>query len=165
MDNDITATVRLIRQPKVKSNAVGGTVWNETVDEVESAELELVSTQMLQVMILDDEKARRQQLADLKSSEDGLLAHNRRKDTFEVVPRKDYQSAMEQRSQPKPAAKPSPYVAKQVSSDIDDQSLVSTQVIRKLLNKPQLSPQEAFDELKLVDEPGSEGGFDPYNSG
>lgn len=163
MDDDYTATIRLARRPKVYTDAVGGTVWK---DDVETGELELVSTQMLEILLLDDEGTLGR-LKSLASSGDGVLARDRQSDGFEVVPRDDLQAALGDSGRfqmPPDETVPSRFVAEQVADDIDELTLVSTQVLRKLLDEPGLSPKQAAEELKLLDEPGACDGFDPYNS-
>ncbi|MEM9171947.1 MAG: hypothetical protein AAGA84_04495 [Pseudomonadota bacterium] len=163
MDDDYTETVRILRRPKVTTDAVGGTVWTETVEDVE---LEIVSTAMLEALILEDEDTMRMQLRNLESSQDGVLARDHKKQAFEVIPRKDFDSALSQSTKPdKPKSQPSHqsrYITSQVSRHFDEESLVSTQVIRKMNDRPRLSPQQAINELRLVDEP-DDTGFDPYN--
>lgn len=164
MDDDITATIRLARRPRVYTDAVGGTVWK---DDVETTELELISTQALEALIIDDEGTMAK-LRRLETSDDGVLAQDRHSDAFHVVPREDLQAALADSGRfqmPPEAEVPSRYVAEQVADDIEELTLVSTQVLRKLLDEPGLSPKQAADELKLLDEPGASDGFDPYNRG
>ncbi|MEM7083965.1 MAG: hypothetical protein AAF465_14645 [Pseudomonadota bacterium] len=159
MDNDLTATVRLVRRPKVVTDEVGGTVWT---DPVGSIEVELVSTMMLKVMLADDEGTVRQQLLDLERSTDGILAHNAKDKKFEVVKGDALKAALgDSATSQTPETE---YVVEQVANDLDELSLVSTQMIQIMLEKPELSPQEVYDELEILESPKAIRGFNPYDS-
>ncbi len=149
VDPDLTGTIRIKRKPKVITDDVGGTVW---VDDVESVELELVSTMMLEVLIDEDEETVRQRLKDIEATGSGVLARDPRNASFEVVDDKELAKALK-------TADEGPSV-----SEIDELSLVSTQMLRVMIEKPELSPQEVSDELQLLEDVKASGGYDPYNS-
>ncbi|MEO0576156.1 MAG: hypothetical protein AAF004_11895 [Pseudomonadota bacterium] len=162
MTSDITSTIRLVRRPKVETNDVGGTVW---VDTVESVELEMVSTMMLEVMLEADEGTTRMQLQQLETSQNGLLAHDRKNDSFEVVRGDELKAALAGstgQSAPQRNADHARYAVEQTPDAAEELSLVSTQMIQVMLEKPELSPQQVSEELQLLEE--ASGGFDPYNN-
>lgn len=158
MDDDLTRTIRLRRpsSPRVTTDAVGGTVWDDTIETVE---LELVSTAMLSVMLDDDEDSTRLKLLQAAESGQGLLAKNRRSTSFEVLDKRDVQDALTAES----SAPSSNLQVEQSAGAMEELSLVSTQMIKVMLEKPELTPQQVSEELQLVAEAEAAGGFDPYN--
>lgn len=164
MDDELTSTIRLVRRPKVATNDVGGTVW---IDSVESIEVELVSTMMLEVMLDADEGTTRQKLQDLDMSGDGVLAHNAKDARFEVVQGRELKAALDDSARSRSAAanaSNTQYEVEQICDDLDELSLVSTQMIEVMIKKPELSPQEVSEELQLLEDVKASGGFDPYNN-
>ncbi|MEM9687849.1 MAG: hypothetical protein AAF917_00095 [Pseudomonadota bacterium] len=163
MTDELKNTVRLIRRAKVATDDRGRSVW---VDPVESAELELVSTMRLETMLSDDDEATRKQLLDVANTSEGLLAHDPEKDAFEIVSDDDLQAALAAAADSSvPAAARSADVVYEVDQTIDDLeelSLVSTQMLKAMLD-PAAVPGGTLldDELSTEDSPG---GFDPYNS-
>lgn len=165
MDDDLTSTVRLVRRPRVVTNDVGGTVW---VDEVEPVEIELVSTMMLKVMLDADEDGTRQQLQDAAASGNGMLAHDPKRASFEVIDDEELRAALAGTDDPFASSgktSQSHYEITEAADEVEGLSLVSTQMIKVMLEHPELSPEEVSDELQLIEEINASGGFDPYNKG
>lgn len=150
MDIDLTSTIRIVRKPKVVTDAVGGTVW---VDDVKSVELELVSTQMLEVLMDADEDTVRLKLQDLDATGNGVLARDVSKpgSDFEVVTGKELEQAL----------------AEQTSihslDDAQELQLVSTQMVQVLIDRPDMTPKQVSQEMQLLEEVEAAGGYDPYN--
>ncbi|MEM8547852.1 MAG: hypothetical protein AAGF46_06790 [Pseudomonadota bacterium] len=151
MDIDLTSTIRIVRKPKVVTDAVGGTVW---VDDVKSVELELVSTQMLEIMMDADEDTVRMKLQDVDATGNGVLARDVSKpdSEFEVVTGKELEQAL----------------AEQTSihslDDAQELQLVSTQMVQALIDRPDMTPKQVSQEMRLLEEVEAAGGYDPYNN-
>lgn len=149
MSDELTATIRIRRPAKIVTDDVGNSVWASDIEEVE---LELVSTMMLEQLLDADEDTVRMKLKDVAASGDGVLAREVGKDDFSFVGKADVEKAV---TDHKPPA---------AGQDTDELSLVSTQMVQVLLEKPHLSPKQVSDELKLLEEAEAAGGFDPYNN-
>ena len=151
MADDYTATIRIRRPSKVTTDDRGRTVW---VGEIEEAELELVSTAELKQILDSSDPASRSAIEEVASGgAEGLLARNTATGLFEIISDHDVQAALA-RDTARPAAGSGLEPAKGRSGE--DLSLVSTQVLRKVLKddtKPGTPRKDAG------------GGFDPYNSG
>ncbi|MEL7023933.1 MAG: hypothetical protein AAGL69_09325 [Pseudomonadota bacterium] len=150
MNDDLTSTIRIVRQPKVLTDAVGGTVW---VDDVTPVELELVSTQMLEVMMDVDEDTVRLKLKDIDATRNGVLARNPNQPNgdFEVVQGEELQQAL---------------IEQTSIHSLDDDSelqLVSTQMVQVLIDRPDMTPKQVSEEMQLMEEVEAAGGYDPYN--
>ena len=151
MADDYTATIRIRRPSKVTTDDRGRTVW---VGEIEESELELVSTAELQQILDASDPASRSAIEQVASgAAEGLLARNTATGLFEIVSDDDVQAALT-RDAGRPAAGSGPAPATGRAGE--DLSLVSTQVLRKVLKtgtKPGTRKKDAG------------GGFDPYDSG
>ncbi|MEN7342152.1 MAG: hypothetical protein AAAFM81_04385 [Pseudomonadota bacterium] len=153
MDDDLTSTIRITRKPTVITDDVGGQVW---MDSVKSAEFEILSTMRLKVMLDEDPELAREQLKQAASAGDGLIARNVDDNTLNVMPDDTLRAALNNT--------PGDYESEQTPSDLDELTLVSTQMLRVVLEKPELTPKEVSEELELIAEQESMGGFDPYNN-
>jgi hypothetical protein len=158
MAKDYAPTVR-IRRPKVTTDERGRTVWADTVETVE---LELVSTVMLQkILQSSDDDARTAIERVVSRPEEGVLARDPATGLFEIISDADLQSFMKENDNLPKKATPAQDALEPVHSGMDDTedelSLVSTQVLRKILHKdrPALVPKKK----------DKGGGFDPYDSG
>lgn len=151
MADDYTTTIRIRRPSKVTTDDRGRTVW---VGDIEEAELELVSTAELKQILDASDPASRSAIEQVASgAAEGMLARNTATGLFEIVSDQDVQAALAGNTG-RSAAGSGPEPAKSRSGD--DLSLVSTQVLRKVLGadtKPEARKKDAG------------GGFDPYNSG
>jgi len=162
MNDELFKTVRLVRRGKVTTDDRGRSVWAEPVAD---AELELVSTQMLQQMLESDDEERKERLKAASSARDGVLARNTSTEDFEVIDDDDLQAALsvaEDSTGPGRVADViyEPVVDDTGSDEVEELSLVSTQMLRKMLG----AEEETGDEEKALDDYAG-GGFDPYNSG
>ena len=161
MSDDLFKTVRLVRRGKVTTDDRGRSVWAEPVAD---AELELVSTQMLQQMLESDDEERKEQLKTASTASDGVLARNTSTEEFEIINDDDLKAALsvaEDSSGPGRVADViyEPVVDDAGQDDAEELSLVSTQMLRTMLG----TDEEPEDAVKAQEEDG--GGFDPYNSG
>ena len=158
MSDELFKTVRIVRRSKVATDERGHSVW---VDPVDSAELELVTTTMLTRMLESDDEERNRRLAEAAQGKDGLLAHDRDNDSFEIIDDADLQAAIDASAGDAPATRSADVTYEVVAEreDVDEElSLVSTLALRRMLRG---EDSEADDDL-----PADEGGgFDPYNSG
>ena len=139
MNDKLNHTQRILRSAKVKTDDHGRTVWSDSVD---TANLELMSTQELQKIIATENADTAGQLRKLTDGEDGLLARNIDNGNFEIVSDVELQSMLDD-----PSAEP--------ESGEDALSLVSTQMLRIVLD-----PE---DEEPAADDKPAESGFNPYD--
>ena len=139
MSEKLNQTQRILRSSKVKTDDHGRTVWSDSVD---TANLELMSTQELQKIIAAENADTAGQLRKLTDGEDGLLARNIDNGNFEIVGDAELQGMLDD-----PSA-----VAE---SGEDALSLVSTQMLRIVLD-----PE---DEEPTADDEPAESGFNPYD--
>ncbi|HEY5558167.1 MAG TPA: hypothetical protein VIK49_00420 [Steroidobacteraceae bacterium] len=162
MAEDFTKTVRIQRTTRVAQDDRGHNVW---VGKVESVELELVSTTAL-LKILNSADGRMQaeirQLAAGKA--DGVLARDTATGVFQIVSNEDLEKAVEitaPRDGPKRGAeiKAAP-VSENTLKAADELSLVSTQILRKII-KPD---DGTGDEKPKAGKKDQFGGFDPYDN-
>ena len=162
MSDDLSKTVRLVRRGKVTTDDRGRSVWAEPVAD---AELELVSTQMLEQMLESDDEERKERLKTASSARDGVLARNTSTEDFEVIDDDDLKAALsvaEDSSGPGRVADVvyEPVVDEAGQDEAEELSLVSTQMLRQMLGADE-EPDEA--ETNPEDDAGHS--FDPYNSG
>jgi len=159
-DDDYVATVRIRRPARITTDERGRSVWADTV---ETAQLELVSTSELQKLLASADEDTRSAIDRVVRGEDeGVIARDPATGLFEVISDAALQAILDSSEQlPKktrPAGvKPEPAVSGPVRAG-EELSLVSTQVLRKVLGK-QVPKKERV--------PGSDksGGFDPYDRG
>ena len=158
MPDDLKQTVRIVRKPKVATDERGHTVW---ADPVETVELDLVSTTMLKNLLDADDDTTRQRIEKAAEGKDGVLAHDAERDRFEIIDDDDLQAALDSAASAQEPVRPADVVLEPLADSIDDDeeelSLVSTQMLRKML-----AGDEPDDNPDSGDEPGD--GFDPYNS-
>lgn len=161
MAEDYIPTVRIRRPAKVTTDDRGRTVWADTV---ETAELELVSTGELQkILASTDDDTRSAIESIIPEQEEGVLARDPATGLFEIISDAELQAILENNDLPK-TRRPADVTLEPVNrqeGDDEELSLVSTQVLRKILGKdtPKTEPRL---KGKLPRDEG--GGFDPYNS-
>lgn len=154
-------TVRIVRKPKVALDEHGHSVWTEPVEAVE---LDLVSTTMLKKILDSDDRKAKQRIEEAAQGKEGVLAHDTQNNKFEIIDDDDLQAALDSASSTPDQTRPADVVLAPLSEHVDEDdeelSLVSTQMLRRIL--------ASDDPEANVDPGGSEdddGGFDPYNSG
>lgn len=148
--DDYTATIRIRRPSKVTTDDRGRTVW---AGDIQEAELELVSTAELKQILESSDPASRSAIEQVASGKaDGVLARDPATGLFEIISDSDLQAALAKDSRAAPKAAGGLEPAKDQPGE--DLSLVSTQVLRKVLKEDNTPGAPKKD-------PG--GGFDPYN--
>jgi hypothetical protein len=162
MAKDFVATIRIQRQKKTTTDDRGRTVWIKPVDDVE---LELVSTTALQKILQSDDGKTRGEIRRLVAGrKDGVLARDAATGVYQIVSDADLKTALgagEVQDKPKRGAEvTAPPISEKTRVAADELSLVSTQVLRKVLK-----PDGAVEyETPTVGKKDKFGGFDPYNN-
>ena len=162
MSDELFKTMRLVRRGKVTTDDRGRSVWAEPVAD---AELELVSTQMLQQMLESGDEERKERLKAASSARDGVLARNTSTEEFEVIDDDDLKAALSVAGDNTGPGRVADVIYEPVVDDAGDDdaeelSLVSTQMLRKMLGA-----DEEPDAAEKAPEEGVGQSFDPYNSG
>ena len=163
MSDDFTKTVRIKRQSRVAPDDRGRNVW---VGRVETVELELISTTALEkVLKTGDGKAQTEIRKLAKSRKDGVLARDTATGHYQIVSDADLKSFVSAdgtnaQDKPKRAAE---VVAEPLSdkarSAADELSLVSTQILRKVVKE-----DAKAEAIKLSGKKDKFGGFNPYDN-
>jgi hypothetical protein len=154
MNDDLKKTQRISPKPKVRTDDRGRTVWDDTI---KTANLELVSTQMLKQLIDDADHATSSHLQEVSKGKDGVLAHDPEQGRFEIIGDEELEHILKGTDAGYSAKKAALIEEPLVETVAEDEELelVSTQMLRQIL-----SPDD-FNEL---DEDGSaQSGFDPYD--
>jgi len=147
------------RRPKVRTDDRGHTVWDATI---QTAKLELVSTQRLKQLI-DDGSPTRDQIRELASTgSEGYLAEHGESGTLSIIGDDDLQALLDTQDEDLPPLRLPDPVEEPASGDDEELSLVSTQRLRKLFDLEGETPKKAASPKPVKDEGG---GFDPYNTG
>ena len=157
MSDSATKTVRVRRPTTVSVDDRGQSVGNDTVV---TAELELVSTQMLKVMLSSRDETERKAIEDAaKTATEGVLARDPVNGGFEIIEDNELQAILDDNQGLPKISRPADATSKPLNDYADDEqlSLVSTQALRKVLSPDAEEEQDAVDL-----EPSN---FDPYNSG
>lgn len=155
-----TANKVLVKRPsKVSTNEHGRTVW---VDPVESAELELVSTQMLKVILSSRDTADREAIAEAANTAiDGVLARDPGNGQFEIIADEDLQAILDDNQGLPKLTRPADATLEPLRDYADDTelSLVSTQALRRVLG----NDEDESDASPIAT--NEEAGFNPYDRG
>jgi len=155
VNDKLNRTQRILRSPKVTTDERGRTVW---VDPVETAKLELVSTQMLKQIIEADDVDMTDHLREVAEGQDGLLARNVDEDRFEIISDTELQRILDGTDMEPEVKGASSFVKEPLAEAVTDEEeleLVSTQMLRIIL-----SPE---DEEQAAADGSAESGFDPYD--
>ena len=159
MSEELKQTIRLVRRGKVSTDDRGRSVWSEPVEDVE---LELVSTQMLKKMLGSGDDERKEKLKAVAAAEDGVLAQNVQSGSFEIIDDEDLEAALRTAAEDSGPGRVADVVYEPVAGstpdDDEELSLVSTQMLRRILGE---------EEEDAGEDPGAievEQSFDPYNS-
>lgn len=158
MSDDPPSRVLVRRPSKIKTDGRGRSVW---ADPVESAELELVSTQSLKQILSSGDGEHRQSIKDLAATvSDGVLARDPATGIFKIIDDEELQEILKNEQGLPQLSRPSDVTLEPLHDYVDDDhlSLVSTQALRRVL-KPAETEVAADKDL----EPDT--GFNPYDSG
>ena len=158
MSDDIDKTIKIQRHAKVGTDSRGRTVWTKPVED---AELELVSTVMLERILDSDDEAEKQRVRALADGEDGVLARDTSNDQFEIISDDEVRAALEAATGDASTSRRADVVLEPAkkSADVEELSLVTTQVLRKMIDP-------AADELPDgADVDDDAGGYNPYDHG
>ena len=158
MSDELDKTIKIQRHAKVGTDSRGRTVWTKPVDTVE---LELVSTMMLEQLLEEGAEEHAGRMRELAETGNGVLARNTSNDEFEIV-RDDELEAALQAANREDAGKASPeFTLERVdeTDDAEELSLVTTQVLRRMLSGDQDSDADDSDSS------GDPGGYNPYDHG
>lgn len=155
MDDKLDKTQRILRSSKVTTDDRGRTVW---VDPIETAKLELVSTQMLKQLVESGNDATNDQLRKIAEGKDGLLARDIDNGEFEIISDEELQKILDGTdAETEAAGKPQFMEEPQVEAAPDEAELelVSTQMLRVVLDP------DAADIA--IEEDADDAGFNPYD--
>lgn len=158
MPDDTTKKVLDRRRAMVAQDDSGR---SDGIDPVESAELELVSTQMLKVILTSRDDADRKAIKEVADTTiDGVLARDLVNGRFEIINDDELQAILDDnQGQPKLTRPIDATVNPLRDYANDDQlSLVSTQALRKVLND---SDDDTEEPETAADESA---GFNPYDA-
>ncbi|MDH3439818.1 MAG: hypothetical protein OEM63_03625 [Gammaproteobacteria bacterium] len=150
----------LVKRPsRVSTDSRGRSVW---ADPVDSAELELVSTQMLKVMLASRDQSEIKAIEKAASgSNDGVLARNPGSGGFEIINDDELQEILAANENLPPVDKPADATLAPLKDypENDRLSLVSTQALRRVLGNDE--KDEKPQEYSVAD---ADGGFNPYDN-
>lgn len=159
MSEKLNETIRVARRSKDRSD---NQARPESAREVETTELELVSTVMLKQILQSDNDAQKKQLEEAAAGKDGVLAQNLANEQFEIIDDDDLMAALSSADDAAGTAPTADVIHEplmdRADTDDDELSLVSTQALRILLSDEEPSTDDE------IDQPTGSGGFDPYNS-
>lgn len=154
VSDDLKKTQRIAPKRKVRTDDRGRTVWDDTI---KTANLELVSTQMLKQLIDDADNATSSHLQEVAKGQDGVLAHDAEQGRFEIISDEELEHILhgtDAEYNAKKVVLPQEPPVETVAEE-EELELVSTQMLRQIL-----SPDD-FSELEGDD--SAESGFDPYD--
>ena len=155
MSNDLEKTIRL-RRP-----ATPGSDTSDGADTQATAEFELVSTQMLERILVAENQAPKQQIEELADSDDGWLAREADGDKFEIVKDEELEAAlraMNEGHDPLDVPDASFERVDALKETASDLCLVSTQHLRRVLS-PDAEEEDLADKIMREAR-----GFNPYNN-
>ncbi len=155
MTDKLDQTMKILRSSKVMTDDRGRTVW---VDPVETARLELVSTQMLKQIIDAGDANDTTTLNELATGGDGLVARDIDDGRFAIISDEELQHILdgtEKDYEAKRAAAVADELPDDAAAADEGLELVSTQMLRVILGT----------ELDDADETPAEQGFNPYDHG
>jgi hypothetical protein len=129
---------------------------------VDSAELELVSTQMLKVMLTSRDDSDRRAIREAASTEtEGVLVRNPASGRFEIIDDDELQAILDVNQGLPEISKPADATLEPLRdyADDGDLALVSTRALRKVLDG---GAEESANDAELAEAPS---GFNPYDNG
>ena len=157
MTDDLKKTIRL-QVPTKRSN--GGSAATE------EAELELISTQELHVL-LEGDNDRRKDLEAVAESRDGVLARNIEDDQFHIVDQDEVAEALSRAEDARPLGITGTALADTDENGDKSLTLVSTMMLKSMLvpGEEESKPQAELSPLDNEIAEFKNGGFNPYNQG
>jgi len=159
MDDELDKTIRIQRNRNVGTDSRGHSVWTKPIAPVE---LELVSTMMLEQILEDSDEQDTQRIRQLAETGEGYLARDTTSKEFELIRDDELEAALQEASRDASDLTPSTWALERVDdNEAEEQelSLVSTQVLRRMLNPD--APEETEDAPGRDDS----GGYNPYDRG
>lgn len=159
MSENTSRKVLVKRPSRIRTDGTGRSVWD---DPVETAELELVSTQMLkQILTSRDDTERKAIESAANTSADGVLARHPASGRFEVIDNEELQAILDTNQGLPEVSRPADATLEPLHDYVEDGqlSLVSTQALRKVLKHD----DDDKDDSNVVVDAG--GGFNPYDRG
>lgn len=158
MTDKLKQTAKILRHSKVSTDGHGRSVW---VDTIETARLELISTQRLKKLIASDDAQTKEQLRKVADGEEGLLTQDADSQNFEIVSDEELRRMLDSEEKQSTSKKTEDVLnepVNQADGDAEELELVSTQMLRQILKTDE-------EETEQVDEEEDTGSaFDPYNS-
>lgn len=158
MTDELKQTVKILRHSKVSTDGDGRSVWADTI---ETAKLELVSTQRLKKLIAADDDATKNKLRKAAEGEEGLLTLDTDSQNFEIVSDEELRRILDSAEKQSTSKKTADVIYEPVSQtggEAEELELVSTQMLRRILKTDEEEPEQVDEE----EDTGS--AFDPYNS-
>lgn len=143
MSDDTTKKVLVSRRAKVAAEDRGRSVQ---VDPVESANLELVSTQMFKVMLSSRDDADRKAIKEVANhAVDGVLARNPANGQFEIIDDEELQAILDDDQGLPELTRPADATMEPLRdyANDDQMALVSTKALKKVLNDDDEDAEEA----------------------
>jgi len=157
MSDENSAKVLVRRPSKMNSDGDGRSV---SADPVESAQLELVSTQILKQILSSNDVENREAVKEAaKSTGEGVLARDPATGYFEIIEEDELQAILDSGQELPKLSRPSDVTVEPLHdyADCDHLSLVSTQALRRVLVDDDEKEEPEPVEIDV-------GGFNPYNS-
>ena len=127
---------------------------------VEPVELELVSTMMLEQLIDSADDDHKQRMRKLAETGEGVLARDTSNNEFNIVRDDELEAALQAANREAAGEKaPAEFTLERVdeSDSVEELSLVTTQVLRKMIGG---EPEAGADD---PDSPEDPGGYNPYD--
>ena len=161
MSDRVSRKVLVQRPSRVRTDGHGRSVW---ADPVESAELELVSTQMLKVILSSRDDSERKAIEEtVRTDTDGVLARHPNSGRFEIIDDEELQAILDANQDMPQVTRPADATLEPLRDYVDEDglSLVSTQALRKVLGHEEPIADESPEAENVACEAG---GFNPYDN-
>jgi len=159
MSSELDQTIRFRRSP---SGDVSGAA---SAENAESAEFELISTQMLEQILVDENQAQRDRIRQLADDREGWIAQDTASKDFEILKDDELEQVLRsinENDEPMSLPEASFETVSPSSDDTsDDLCLVSTQHLRQVLAGEPVDTWEEDAEMLAADTSG----FNPYDNG
>ena len=157
-ESEDSATTDVIRRPKnvVKTDARGQTVW---ADDIEEIELDLMSSQDLELALEAANDVDRESLRSLaESGKDGVVVRDRATGRYDVVSEAELREWLDTDIEISASIRRHEMMPESEDADREDElPLVSTQDLHQMLTQD--------DSDFSLEVPDDDPGFDPYENG